>query len=124
MNQNMSNLTGGIPKITDVCLHTWAPHPDDLNPKYKSVNYYGVFAGDCLYVTKDNKGDFYCIHRNDLWEYSTGDTYVMPDHWCLLPEVCYLGDEDANLIAKISAAHQSWKTYYRGLKAQLYAVAK
>ena len=130
MNQNMSNLTNstsehsGIPQITGVCLHTWAPHPDDLNSKYKSINYYGVFVGDYLYVTQNNKGDFYRIHHDDLWDYSDGDTYVTPDHMCPLPEVCYLGYEDANLIAEISAAHKSWKTYYRGLKARLSAVAK
>lgn len=97
-----------------ICLHTFTTHPNETKPKY--VNFYGVFDCDWLIVTKDNKGDFYSIHVTELYEYTPGDTYVTPDIYQPLPEPTCAPDE--KVCEQISAAHKSWKEYYKHHKTK------
>ena len=94
----------------------------EVNPDSKQKNF--IESVDMLstaewvsgFVTRDNKGDFYSIHVTELYEYTPGDTYVTPDIYQPLPEpTCAPA---ANVCEQISAAHKSWKEYYKHHKTK------
>ena len=97
-----------------ICLHTFTTHPRENKPK--ALNFYGVFYGDYLIVTRDNKGDFYSIHVSKLHEYTPGDTYVTSNKDQPLPETTYAPAPE--VCEQISAAHKAWKEYYKHHKTK------